>query len=261
VSYVPSAALVVRTAAVGDGFDERLRVAEDVDLIWRSVAAGWRCRYEPGARVAHDHRTRLGPWVRRKAYYGTGAMPLADRHGEAVAPVVLPAWAAAAWLALVAQRRWSVPAAAALTVAATVRVAAEVDRCERPLRTAATLVPLTLGAGAAQTASALTRHWWPVAAVCCLASSRAQRAVLAAGVVEGLVDWRRSGSTLDPVRHLVAHRLDDLAYGAGLWWGAWRGCSLRPLLPAISLRRCSSRPVPAAPAAVAGRRDPLPVGD
>jgi hypothetical protein len=40
VSYVSSAALVGRVAAIKGGFDEDLAVAEDVDLVWRSVAAG-----------------------------------------------------------------------------------------------------------------------------------------------------------------------------------------------------------------------------
>ncbi|HSU08992.1 MAG TPA: hypothetical protein VLK57_07320, partial [Pseudonocardia sp.] len=31
--------------------------------------------------------------------------------------------------------------------------------------------------------------------------------------------------------HVVAHRLDDLAYGAGLWWGALRYRTLEPLRP------------------------------
>ena len=35
----------------GAGFDESMRVAEDVDLVWRLAAAGWRIRYEPRAVV------------------------------------------------------------------------------------------------------------------------------------------------------------------------------------------------------------------
>ena len=44
VSYVPGAALVVRKAAAGDGFRERMYVGEDVDFVWRLSAAGWRVR-------------------------------------------------------------------------------------------------------------------------------------------------------------------------------------------------------------------------
>ena len=65
VSYVPAAAVVVRTTPSGEvgGFDEDLRVGEDVDLVWRLDEAGWRCRYEPAAAVTHAVRPRLGAWV------------------------------------------------------------------------------------------------------------------------------------------------------------------------------------------------------
>src|SRR4051794_40241381 len=52
VSYVPSAALLARRAALGDGFDESMQVAEDVDLVWRAVAAGRRGAVLCGAAVA-----------------------------------------------------------------------------------------------------------------------------------------------------------------------------------------------------------------
>ena len=51
VAYVPTAALLVRRAALGDGFDESLRNGEDVDLVWRLIEAGWRVRYEPAVQV------------------------------------------------------------------------------------------------------------------------------------------------------------------------------------------------------------------
>ena len=65
VPYLPSAAMVARRHALGDGFDESMRVAEDVDLVWRLVAAGWRVRYEPSGAVAHEHRPAPGEHVRR----------------------------------------------------------------------------------------------------------------------------------------------------------------------------------------------------
>ena len=76
---------------------------------WRLVAAGWRVRYEPAAEVAHEHPAAVGPWLRRRAFYGTGAALLARRHGAAVAPVVVSPWSAAA-LALAAGRAAAGPA-------------------------------------------------------------------------------------------------------------------------------------------------------
>ena len=107
VAYVPSAALVVRREAFGDGFREDMPVAEDVDLVWRIAAAGWRLRYEPEARVAHEHRAAVRAWLGRKAFYGTGAAPLARQHPRRVPPVALAPWTAAAVTLLGVQRRWS----------------------------------------------------------------------------------------------------------------------------------------------------------
>lgn len=72
-------------------------------------------------------------------------------------------------------------------------------------------------------------------------SRRVRRAALAAAVLGGLDDWRRSRPTLDPVRFVAARRLDDLAYGAGVWWGAWRARDPRALLPDLSGRAAPTR--------------------
>ena len=249
VAYVPSAAVLVRVSAVsavsagsagggtGGAFDAEMHVAEDVDLVLRLHAVGWAMRFEPTARVAHDHRTRPGEWLRRKAFYGTGAAPLAQRHPGAVPPVVLSPWTAAVCLLLLAQRRGATAVAGVVSVVATERLSRKLTRLERPRRSAARLTTLGLAGALWQTASALTRHFWPVAAVACIVSSRARRAVAVAALAEGLADWW-SHRDRDPrvrvpvVVHLVAHRLDDLAYGAGLWWGAWRHRTSAPLRPA-----------------------------
>jgi hypothetical protein len=77
VPYVPGAVLAVRVEAVAAGFAPQLHVAEDVDLVLRLHAAGWRMRYDPAVAVAHQHRTAPWSWLARKAYYGTGAAVLA----------------------------------------------------------------------------------------------------------------------------------------------------------------------------------------
>ncbi|MET0191639.1 MAG: mycofactocin biosynthesis glycosyltransferase MftF [Pseudonocardia sediminis] len=245
VAYVPSAAMLVRVDAVtgsgADGrertaFDERMHVAEDVDLVLRLHAAGWRMRYEPTARVAHDHRTGPSEWLARKAFYGTGAAPLAQRHPGAVPPVVLSPWSAAVCVLLLLQRRWSVAGAAVVTAVATERLSRKLTRLDRPRLSAARLTALGLSGAVWQVGSALTRHFWPVVALALPFSSRARRAVVAAALAEGLADWwvhrdRDPAARPGPVGFLVAHRLDDLAYGAGLWWGALRRRTTAPLRP------------------------------
>ena len=235
VAYLPSAAMLVRRSAlVGEGttgFDERMHVAEDVDLVWRVHAAGWRVRYEPAAACRHDHRTTLLPWLRRKAYYGTGAAPLAARHGSAVAPLVLTPWTAVLSVAVLAQRGWSLPAAALVAAGVTARISQRLD--DGDVRTAASLTALGGVATLRQTASALTRHDWPATVTAAVWSGRTRRALVVAAVVDAALDYRRVRPDLDPLRFLVARRLDDLAYGAGLWGGAIRARSLRALVPAF----------------------------
>ena len=244
VSYVPSATLMVRAAAFADGFDDSMRVAEDVDAIWRTHRAGWRVRYEPAAVVRHDHRTETAAWLRRRMFYGTGAAPLAQRHGSAVAPMVLSPWTAVLTASLLAQRRWSLPVAAGSSVLATAVTAYRLRGAAAPLRTAATAT--TIGAIAAlnQTASALTRHYWPVALPLAVVSTRARRAVLVAAVVDGVLDHRRARPDLDVARYVLARRLDDLAYGAGLWVGAVRARSPRALVPRWRSGRTAAAPPP-----------------
>ena len=243
VAYVPSAALVVRRDALGAGFAEDMPVAEDVDLVWRLAAAGWRLRYEPASRVAHEHRDAVGAWLGRKAFYGTGAAPLALRHPRRVPPVALAPWTAAAMTLLGVQRRWSTAAAGAVTLLAAARLARGLARARngdarRAVTLAAVLAPWGLGGAAWQAAGALTRHWWPAAVAGAVVSRRLRRALLVAAVVEGVADWVRfrppGAGPADAVGHVVAHRLDDLAYGAGLWWGAWRHRTAAPLRPDLS---------------------------
>jgi mycofactocin system glycosyltransferase len=235
VAYVPSAAMLVRRDAAGDGFDEAMHVAEDVDLVLRLHAGGWRLRYVPTSRVAHDHRTTLGKWWWRKAQYGTGAAPLALRFHGSVPPMVLsPTSAAVAALALVA-RPWAVGAAAVVGGVAAERLSRKLT-VRRPRATAAQLVGLGALGALSQTADAVTRHYWPMSLAACLVSRRARRTVAAVALAEGAVDWWRHRGRdervrPDPVTHLLAHRLDDLAYGAGLWWGAAAHRTTAPLRP------------------------------
>ncbi|RTL63925.1 MAG: mycofactocin system glycosyltransferase [Pseudonocardiaceae bacterium] len=235
VAYVPSAALLVRRDAVGTGFDEALHVAEDVDLVLRLHAQGWRLRYEPASHVAHDHRVDVRQWLGRKAFYGTGAAPLALRHEGAVPPMVLSPWSAAVCALLLVQRRGATVLAAAIAVGAADRLSRKLGRLKKHRLAAARLTGLGLLGAVAQTASALTRHFWPLAVLACLVSRRARRAVVVAAVAEGVVDWwthrAHDAGGPGPLAHIAAHRLDDLGYGAGLWWGAWRHRTTAPLRP------------------------------
>ena len=234
VSYVPSAALLVRREAVGDGFDEAMRVAEDVDLVWRLAAAGWRVRYEPAAAVAHAHPGTTVQWLRRRAFYGTGAALLAARHGSAVAPLVLAPETALAWALLLSGGRRAQGAAAVVLAVTAARLAPRLAGPGKrpPAGFAVLLVARGMGASGRALARSVTRHHWPLAVPAALLSRRARRCVLTAAAADAVLAWWPHRRRVGPVRFAAARRVEDLAYGAGLWAGAVRARSARALLPA-----------------------------
>lgn len=233
LSYVPSTAIVVRREAV-EGFAADMRVGEDVDLCLRMHAAGWRLRYVPTARVAHEHRTDVRRWMAQRACYGTSAAPLALRHPGQVPPLHAAPWSLAA-AALLVDRR-SAPLAVVLVAFAAARLARRMPDADAPARAATLLALGGVHGTVRQLVRAAMRHHWPISVVAALVSRRARRALVAAAVVDGLLDHRTSGSSLHPVAHVLVRRLDDLCYGAGLWWGAVRHRAVAPLLPRLARR-------------------------
>jgi mycofactocin glycosyltransferase len=235
VAYVPSAALLVRRDAASEGFEEGMHVGEDVDLVLRLHAAGWRLRYEPASRVAHDHRTTPVAWWLRKAYYGTGAAPLSRRHPGSVPPMVLNSWSAAVSVLLLLGRPKAALAALVVCAGAAERLSRKLG-VRRPRSTAARIIAMSTLGTVAQTADAITRHYWPVALVAAVVSRRARRTVATVALADAVIDWWRHRGDDPAARpslpgYVLARRLDDLAYGGGLWWGALRHRTPEPLRP------------------------------
>ncbi|NYI69651.1 mycofactocin system glycosyltransferase [Naumannella cuiyingiana] len=230
VPWVPSAALLVRRGAVlgAGGFDERLRVGEDVDLVWRLVEAGWRVRYEPGAEVTHAEPVGARAILVRRYRYGTSAAPLAARHPAAYTPLDLHPGHALAAAALLARR----PGMAALGQAAvTLRLARRFAAAGLPARGAA---PEALR-GSWLTLRALGRAGVQLAPAALLAGLLARRTRPAAALL--------LGAALTATRPPRALGLaEEIAYGAGVWAGALRARDPRALLPRVRLGGASTPP-------------------
>ncbi|MCV7315369.1 mycofactocin biosynthesis glycosyltransferase MftF [Mycolicibacillus parakoreensis] len=242
VSYVPSAAIICRRDILAEigGFDEGLCSGEDVDLCWRLVESGARLRYEPVALVGHDHRTHLAGWLSRKAYYGQSAAPLSVRHPDKTAPLVVSGWTMAIWAVMMLGARVGYPASLLLAALTGGRVARALRGPDTRPHDVIVVLVRGLMSSVLQLASALCREYWPLALIVVLVSRRCRQAVVVIAVVEGLVDWlRRSRAAqadvkpIGPLSYLLLKRLDDLAYGTGVWNGMVGEHSLRALRPVI----------------------------
>jgi len=255
VSYVPTAALVARRAALesvtagrAGPFDQALRNGEDVDLIWRLHEAGWRIRYEPSVQVPHDGPASWTALLARRFQYGTSAAPLARRHPGNLAPLVLHPWPsltvaaalarrpvaataglAAAWLDLTsALRRAGVPADGSATAAVTAAQQTWLGVGRYVTQFGVPAIALVLARPGGKSAA---RRWGRRAAVASLLLGPALDA------------YRQCEPELDPVRFTLARIADDVCYGAGVWTGCLRERTLNPVKPLVSgrLLRLSGR--------------------
>jgi mycofactocin system glycosyltransferase len=236
VPFVPAAALLVRRDAleVVGGFDEDLRVGEDVDLVWRLARAGWTVRYEPAATIAHEVRPGLGSWLGQRFLYGSSAAALEARHPGAAAPLAVSSWTALAWGAVAAGRP---DVGVAVAGATTGLLAPRLRGLEHPWAEAARLAGRGHLAGGRAVAEALRRAWWPVLAGAALGSRRARRLAAAVAVLPPSIELARGareGAFVGPAAWLALRLLDDAAYGAGVWAGAVRSRSAGALIPDLT---------------------------
>ncbi|MBV9485614.1 MAG: mycofactocin biosynthesis glycosyltransferase MftF [Frankiaceae bacterium] len=236
VSYVPTAALVVRRDAVKSlRFNEDLRYGEDVDLIWRLHAAGHRVRYDPAVQVRHDEPATWPGVLARRFRYGTSAAPLARSHPRSTAPLVVSAAPAALVAGLAARQPLVAAVGAVLTWRASHRAVARAQPAQ--------LSPVRLGARAvAGTALGTGRYLSQIApplALAGLAHRRTRLTVASLVLAPAIERWVRRRPPIDLPRFLAAALADDLAYGAGVWAGAIRHRTAAPLRPIL---RTKERP-------------------
>lgn len=225
VGWLPSACLVARTDRLVGGFDGRMRVGEDVELVWRLVGAGERVRYDPSFEAFHDARPTLRAWMGRKFVYGTGGAALAARYPDNFYAATLPPAMGLAALAVLIRRPWSAPVALAATARANQLLLGSLPDVAERAQLAASLSVRGLGWSLRQESSLLLRHWWPLAFLAALVSHRARRVIVSAVVVD-MVATGVERPDLAPVTTFAGRRLDDLSYGGGLWWGALRSRAL-----------------------------------
>ncbi|HRO30308.1 glycosyltransferase [Citricoccus sp.] len=245
VSYVPTACWVARTEVLRGGFDETLRVGEDVDLAWRLVDRGWWVRYVPEVVVRHASRPGLRAWCRQHAGYGESSGPLARRHGPLLAPARYTVGGLVVAACLVAPAGWSTAIPPGVFAVTALRLRGRLAPLGLPPRSVLRLAAAGLRANLEQSSALVARYWfWPL--VLAAPSSRRARRLLVRGVAVDLALRLRHPADLP----LLALRVvENAAFAWGTVRGLARGGSMRALLPVLIGSR-------AGPRGSSGRRRP-----
>ncbi|MCU1363552.1 MAG: Mycofactocin system glycosyltransferase [Acidimicrobiaceae bacterium] len=228
VSYVPSACLMVRRTAFGSGFDETLRVGEDVDLVWRLVDQGWLVRYDADVVVTHHARASWKRWWRQRREYGASTGELAKRHGSRLAPLRADPWTLLAWTSVLLGQ----PALGARVVRSARQHAREqfFDGEDDPEYVANVVVTRNMVRAGGPLARACARTFG-VGLLLAAIHPRLRRRALTLFLIGTAWRWRHRRFHAGDVPLALA---DDLAYGVGVAQGAWRSKSLRALTPHIT---------------------------
>jgi mycofactocin glycosyltransferase len=228
-AFVPSTVLFVRREAVGTGFDPSLRVGEDVDLVWRLCAAGWRVRYVAEVDVHHEHRGGLRAFVGVRRRYARSVGALARRHPAALPAMWLSPAVAMPWALTLAGR----PRAALLAAGwATARRSERLRRFPgRPYGLAAATVARGLTGTGSALARAARRPWAPPLLVLAARDRRVRRSLVIAFAVPLVQDALASRDPRAIAGDVPLRLLEELVAASGTWEGCLRARTLRPLLP------------------------------
>jgi mycofactocin system glycosyltransferase len=228
VGYVPSACLMVRRSAFGVGFDEALRVGEDVDFVWRLHDQGWNVRYVAEVVVTHRARTSWRDWWIQRQRYGASSGELAKRHGDRLAPLRSDPWTLLAWLSVLAGQ----PAIGGRIVRAA-RNHARVTNfktADDPRAVANRVVARNMARAGGPLARGVVRTFGGALLLAAL-HPRLRRRALVLFAVGTAWRWRRQRPHVTDIPLALA---DDLAYGVGVIEGAWQTKSLRSLTPHLT---------------------------
>jgi mycofactocin system glycosyltransferase len=239
VSYLPATVLVCNLQSIRavNGFDESIRMGEDVDLVWRFIENGIDCRYVPSIECPHRTRPSMRKMLKQRYDYGTSAALLDQRHPRAASPL-----RAHALLLITATSvlMGYIYFAMVLVVPTVAYFVVSLRSTSIHIGTRIQLAWKALASTTRLLARAVMRAWWPLFFLASFVSLRLGVMITFSAFVPPIIGLVRKKPS-HPVRYLVMRILDDMAYGSGVWVGAVRTRSLRCLLPVITVRRSVAR--------------------
>ncbi len=227
--YLPSCNLLVRrTPFLGiGGFDDAMHVGEDVDMTWRLRDKGWTIAYLPVGRICHEHRSTLRTFMSRRFDYGTSEGTLQLLHPNRRKRMVIPPLLAFV-LALCCMAPftggWSLLLSAGLLAADAAAVRLRMARREIPLGFASLLAGRlrALGSLVYYLSYHLVRYYAaPLIAIALAVPPLWLVPVVALGCAAG-VDYAVRKPRLPFAGFAGIYLLEQIAYGAGVFWGCLR---------------------------------------
>ena len=239
VSYLPAAVLVcdVQSLRTVGGFDDSIRIGEDVDLIWRLIENGIDCRYVPSIECPHRPRSSMRKMLKQRYDYGTSAALLDKRHPRTASP--LRAHALLLTTATTVLMGY-IYFALILVVPTVAYFVVSLRSTSIPIGTRSRLAWKGLTSTTRLLARAVMRAWLPLFFLASFVSPRPGVMITLSALVPPIVGILRKKPS-HPVRYFIMRILEDMAYGTGVWVGAVRTRSLRCLLPVITVRRSVAR--------------------
>lgn len=227
--YLPSCNLLVRRSvfAAARGFDESMHVGEDVDLTWRLRDAGWRIAYLPAGGVLHEHRSTVRSFMSRRFDYGTSEGILQRLHPERRKRLVIPPLLGVVLALLVAApfaSGWLGLAAAGVLGGDLVLLRRRVVRRGMPISLPALIAGRlrALGSLFYYLCYHLVRYYAPVLLLAAVLVPPLWVVPAAALGCSAGVDYAVRRPRLPFPVFAGIYLLEQLAYGAGVFWGCLR---------------------------------------
>ena len=230
--YLPSCNLLVRLDAFRNigGFDDSMHVGEDVDLTWRLRDRGWSICYLPYGNILHEHRSSIRSFMSRRFDYGTseGMLQLLHptRHKRMVIPPLLAALILLCLMSFFVGW-WSLLPVCGLLLFDAAAVRMRTGRQGLPLSVASILAGRlrALGSLVYYLSYHLVRYYATPLIVLALFVPVIWLLFGTVVATAAAVDYTVKKPKLPFYTFVVIYMMEQLAYGAGVFWGClYRRC-------------------------------------
>jgi hypothetical protein len=206
-----------------------MQVGEDVDLTWRLRDNGWTISYLPAGNVLHEHRSSIRSFMSRRFDYGTSEGMLQLLHPGRRKQMVIPSLLAAVLLLCLAAPGagcWTLLLAAGLLAADAAIVRIRFIRRRLPIGLPALLGGRlrALGSLIYYISYHLVRYYAvPLIVIALMVPGFWAWALPAAALMCAAgVDHAVRKPPLSFIRFCGIYLLEQIAYGAGVFWGCLR---------------------------------------